>query len=91
MTGLKRSEEAKRKIGEAKQGVKHPFFNKHLPEETKLKMSEAQKGSSNHFYGKHHSEETKRKIIEGNRLYREKKKATQNQPSSLFDNTGNLI
>lgn len=51
------TEEAKRKMSEAKKG-------KQLSEEAKRKISEANKGEKNSFYGRHHSEEAKRKMSE---------------------------
>lgn len=51
------SEEAKRKISEARKGKQSNFKGKTLSEEAKRKISEAKKG-------KHLSEETKRKISE---------------------------
>ena len=55
--GVKRTDETKRKISEAKKG-------KVRSDETKRKMSEAKKGEKNAFYGKHHTDESKRKISE---------------------------
>lgn len=51
------SEEAKKKLRQAKLGTK-------ASEETKQKLSEMRKGENNPFYGKHHSEEVKKKIGE---------------------------
>ena len=64
MKGKQKSEEAKKKMGEAHKGEKNPFYGKKHSEETKRKMREAKKGEKNPFYGKHHSEETKNKIRE---------------------------
>jgi group I intron endonuclease len=64
-TGFKHTEEAKRKISEAKKGENHPFYGKNHSEESKKKMSEAKKGENHPFYGKNHSEESKKKISEG--------------------------
>lgn len=41
--GNRPSEETRRKIGEARKGIKHPFYGKHHSEESKKKMSEAHK------------------------------------------------
>ena len=42
--GSKHTEETRRKMSEAKNGKKNPFYGKYHSEETKRKMSEAQKG-----------------------------------------------
>lgn len=55
--GKHHTEEAKRKISEARIGEKHPMYGKHHSEETRRKMSES-------HTGKHHSEESKNKIRE---------------------------
>ena len=77
LKGKPKSEEHRRKIGEAQKG-------KHFSEETKRKISEAVKGNkhteewkinhsaavkgeNNPMYGKHHSEETKRKLSEAHK------------------------
>ena len=60
--GMKKSEEHRRKIGEAHKGKKRS-------EETKLKISETLKGRPPINKGKKHSEETKRKISEAKKLY----------------------
>ena len=57
-TGTKCTDEHKRKVSEAKKGIKRKPFT----EETKKKLSDAQKGRNNSFFGKTHSEETKKKI-----------------------------
>lgn len=78
--GIKHSEEAKKKMSDAKKGKKHSEEHKQKlsethkgkqlrlgckhSEETKKKMSEARKGENNGMYGKKHSEETKKKISE---------------------------
>lgn len=62
------SEEARRKLSEAKKDSNHPLYGRHHSEETRRKMSENRKGitsgSKNSFYGKHHSEESRRKMSE---------------------------
>ncbi len=76
-SGAIKSEETKRKIGEAHKGKtlseenrrkisgeNHYLYGKTHSEETRKKVSEALQGKKNHFYGKTHSEETKRKISE---------------------------
>lgn len=62
--GLKRSEEAKQKMSEAKKGEKNYFWGKTLSEEHCRKMSEAQKGEKSHMWGKSPSEETRKKMSE---------------------------
>jgi len=62
MYGKTHSEEAKRKMSEAKKGKK----GKTRSEETKRRMSEAKKGENNPMYGKTRSEEHSRKISEAN-------------------------
>ena len=57
ISGAIRSDETKRKIGEANKG-------RTPSKETRRKMSEAGKGEKNHNYGKSLSEETKRKMSE---------------------------
>jgi very-short-patch-repair endonuclease len=51
------SEEHKRHLSEARQGLK-------FSDEGRKKLSEARKGDKNHFYGRCHSEETKKRISE---------------------------
>ena len=58
--GKHRSEETKKKIGNAQIGKKHWNYNKHHSKETKKKMSETKKG-------KHRTEETKKKISEAHK------------------------
>ena len=43
MLGIKHSEEAKRKIGDASRGIKNGFYGRHHSEETKQKISAALK------------------------------------------------
>ena len=57
MFGKIPSEETKKKISNAKKGIK-------LSEETKRKMSEVRKGENNPMFGKIHSEEAKKKMSE---------------------------
>ena len=45
--GKQLSEEAKKKMREAKKGEKNPMYGKHLSEETKNKLREASKGNTN--------------------------------------------
>jgi hypothetical protein len=69
--GKHRSDETKRKIGDAQRG-------KIITEESRIKMSESHKdkmfGENNPFYGKKHTKETRRKISEANKLRFEKLK-----------------
>ena len=55
--GRSHSNEARRKMSEAKKGTNHPNYGKHLSAETRRKISEAHKGT-------HHSAESRRKISE---------------------------
>ena len=72
LSGIKFSEETKRKMSEAKRKMNEETKRKmseakkgkHLSEEHKLKISEAHKGKKHPMYGKKHSEETKRKMSE---------------------------
>ena len=77
--GLKRSEEAKKKMSESRpdiSGENNPMYGKHHTEETRKKLSkansgkhpseEARKKMSKARIGKHHSEETKNKMKENN-------------------------
>lgn len=43
-TGMRHTEEVKRKLSECRRGEKHPLYGKHLSEETRRKMSDAHKG-----------------------------------------------
>ena len=61
--GVKRTDETKRKMSEAKMGNQYRLGVK-LTDETKRKIGEAQKGEKNAFYGKHHTDEAKRKMSE---------------------------
>ena len=45
--GIKRTEESKRKMSEAKKGEKHPNYGKHLSDETKEKLSKAHRRNRN--------------------------------------------
>ena len=61
ISGLKRSEETKRKISLANKG-NTSFLGKHHTAESKALISEARKTGSNNFGGKHHTDESKQKI-----------------------------
>lgn len=61
-SGVKRSEETKQKMSEAKKGENHPMYGKHHSEEHKQKISDALKAENNPMYGKHHSDEAKQKM-----------------------------
>jgi hypothetical protein len=71
----KHSEEAKRKISEAKKGKftgeDNPLYGKTLSPEHRRKISEAKKGKftgeNNPMYGKSHSDEARRKMSEANK------------------------
>ena len=65
------SEEARRKMSEAKTGENHPMYGKHHSAETRRKMCDAKKG-------KHRSEETRRKISEAAKRRRAAKLAKCN-------------
>ena len=60
-SGVKQSEEAKRKNSESHKGEKHNMYGKKQSEETRRKKSESMKGKNK---GKKHSEESKRKMSE---------------------------
>ena len=60
--GKKRSEETRRKNGDAHRGKKYPPKS----EETRRKISQSQMGKKNHRYGKHHTEEHKKMLSEMN-------------------------
>lgn len=62
--GTSRSNEARRKMSEAKKGTNHPNYGKHLSSETRRKISKALRGANNPNFGKHHSAETRRKMSE---------------------------
>ena len=71
------SEDARRKMSEAKKGKRHSDEHrkklseatkgKQLSDETKKKISESTSGEKNHMFGKHHSDETKKKIGEASK------------------------
>lgn len=60
--GVKRSDETKRKVSEAKKGNTN-MLGKHLSEEARCKVSEALKGNT-YFLGHNHTDETRRKMSE---------------------------
>jgi len=62
VSGFKRSEETKKKMGESKKGNKYGFGRK-PPEEEIRKLRERSKGNK-YFLGKTHSEEARKKISE---------------------------
>jgi len=57
--GFLHSEETKKRMSEARLGIK-------FTDDTKIKLSEANKGKNNPLFGKTHSEETKNKISVAN-------------------------
>lgn len=63
--GIKKSEEHKRKIGDAQLGPKNHRYGKKLTEEQKKKLD---------FTGKKHSEETRKKMSEARKKYWENKR-----------------
>lgn len=77
ISGLKHSEEAKRKMGDIHRGkiisedhrrkISEANRGKTRSEETKRKMSEAHKGEKNPYYGKTHSKEIRLKMSEVNK------------------------
>ena len=64
--GKKRSDEARKRMSEAKKGKyigeNHPNYGKHFSEETRKRMSESHKGKPSPNKGKHHSEETRKRM-----------------------------
>jgi len=62
--GKKMSEEARRKMSEAKKGKPSPFKGKTLSEEAKRKISESKKGQVPPNKGKAMTEEQKKKLSE---------------------------
>jgi group I intron endonuclease len=62
--GRKQTDEAKRKISEARKGKPNGRLGKRLSDETRAKMSASQSGESHPNFGKHLSEETRAKISE---------------------------
>ena len=62
--GKKISDEAKRKLSEARKGVSPINKGKKMSDEQKKKLSEKLKGRFSPFKGKHHSDEAKRKLSE---------------------------
>ena len=61
-TGYIHTEEARKKMSEAKKGENNPMYGKHHTEEARKKISEANKGENNPMYGKHLSEEARKKM-----------------------------
>jgi group I intron endonuclease len=60
--GKKRSEETRKRISEAKQGMVGTFIGKHHSEESKQKMSIGRTGNKNHQFGVKWSDERKQKL-----------------------------
>ena len=60
--GANHTEEAARKMSEARSGEKHYLFGKTRSAETKTKMSKAKAGEKHPMYGKTHSAEARAKI-----------------------------
>jgi group I intron endonuclease len=87
--GWKHSEEAKRKMRQAKKGKSSHWKGKTRSEESRRKMSRAKKGiassgEKNNFYGKTHTEETRRAIgdwhhINGPKLWTSERRAAQSK------------
>ena len=65
--GIPKSEEHKRRIGDAQIGELNHNYGKHPSEETLIKLSLASKGSNNGMFGKHHSDEARRKISDSHK------------------------
>lgn len=64
-SGLVFSNEARRKMSEARKGEKHPLFGKSPSPEARKKMSEAKQGEKHPNWGKKRDPEICRKISEG--------------------------
>ena len=62
--GEHHTEEARRKMREARVGERNYWFGKHHSDTTKKMMSDAQAGEKNHNFGQHPSEETRKKMSE---------------------------
>ena len=56
------SEHTRKLISEAKSGVNHHYYGKHLSEEHRRKISETEKGAGNPMYGKKQTDHAKRII-----------------------------
>jgi group I intron endonuclease len=68
MSGRIHSDEARKKISDAHQGL-HAGENNHMfgkthSDETRKKISDAMSGENNHMFGKNHSDETRKKMSE---------------------------
>ena len=75
--GKEKSEEHKRKIGEANSGVKNGMYGKSQTEEAKRKIGTASKSRPGGMLGKNTSEETKRKISKALREFWRKRKVSK--------------
>jgi len=83
-TGIKHSEESKRKMSSAKKGkglteehksnISKAMKGRCFSEETKIKISENQKGKHHPHKGTPHTEEAKRKISLARKEYSKKQK-----------------
>jgi group I intron endonuclease len=70
-SGLKHSDETRKKMSEAKIGLQagenNPFYGKNHSAETRKRLSETNSGENHPFYGKTHSDETLKKMSEANK------------------------
>lgn len=67
ITGVKLSEEAKKKISERTRGINHPLYGKHHTEESNNKNRIAHLGENSAWFGRKHTDEEKTKIGKGNK------------------------
>jgi len=91
-TGQKRTEETKKKIGDANRGENNYWYGKTFSDEHKRKIGDAVSGEKNGFYGKTHRKETIEIIAKKNSEYKKGKKPKNLDwlNSSLWWNNGSI-
>lgn len=77
LMGYHHTEDAKRRMSEARKGERNPNYGKHWgktnwTDEEKLIVSQKHSGDGNPMYGKHHSEEVRKRIGEATALNKRK-------------------